>query len=184
MCSADPMTAVDPLRILILEDQSPDADLMRHEVLRAWPTAVFHRAAGRDAFVAGLLAFHPDVILSDHSLPQYTGSEALALTQSLSPETPFIMVTGSLDEETAVECLKAGAADYVLKENLLRLVPAVRRALEQARARRAQEAEHARLRTEAERYRQLVDRMDAAERRRLEELLQVRLVYGDAIETR
>jgi DNA-binding NtrC family response regulator len=181
---ADPMTAVDLLRVLILEDQSPDADLMRHEVLRAWPAAVFHRADDRDGFMAGLLAFRPDVVLSDHSLPRYTGSEALALTQSLSPETPFIMVTGSLDEETAVECIKSGAADYVLKENLLRLVPAVRRALEQARARRAQEAEHARLRGEAERYRQLIDLMDAAERRRLEELLQIRLVYGDAIEAR
>ena len=141
------MTAVDPLRVLILEDQLPDADLVRHEVLRAWPAAVFHRADTRDAFMAGLLEFRPDIILSDHSLPLYTGSEALALTQSLSPETPFIMVTGSLDEETAVECIKSGAA-------------------------------------EAERYRQLIDRMDDAERLRLEELLQVRLAYGDASEAR
>jgi len=178
------MTAVDPLRVLILEDQLPDADLVRHEVLRAWPAAVFHRADTRDAFMAGLLEFRPDIILSDHSLPLYTGSEALALTQSLSPETPFIMVTGSLDEETAVECIKSGAADYVLKANLLRLVPAVRRALELARARRAAEAEQSRLRAEAERYRQLIDRMDDAERLRLEELLQVRLAYGDASEAR
>lgn len=123
------------VRVLLLEDKHEDADLVCREVRLGWAGATFQVTADKDGFLAGLLHFQPDVILSDHVLPRFTALEALALSRRILPDVPFIVVTHPLDEETAVECMKAGAADYVLKENLRRLVPGIARAMEGARAR-------------------------------------------------
>jgi two-component sensor histidine kinase len=122
------------LRVLILEDRTADADLMVHELRRAGFDAQWQTAQTREEYLAGLDP-PPDVILADYSLPQFDAPAALRLLQERGLDVPFLVVTGSLSEEVAVDCMKQGAADYLLKDRLTRLGPAVRRALEQARLR-------------------------------------------------
>src|SRR5205807_960593 len=115
------------------------------------------RVETRDAFLAALKDFSPDVVLSDYSLPHFDGMSALRLAQALAPTVPFIIVTGSLTEETAVECMKAGAFDYVLKESLTRLAPAIESALEKRRALEEKRQTETALRESEERYRELFE---------------------------
>lgn len=121
----------DPTRILIVEDSSTDAELASHEIRKAVTACVFQFVDTRDKFLAALESFRPDLIVSDFSMPHFDGMTALKLTLERSPLTPFIIWTGSLNEETAVECMKAGAVNYVLKDNIRRLGPAVIHALEE-----------------------------------------------------
>src|SRR5438093_12461114 len=88
------------------------------------------RVDNREAFLAALREFAPDIVLSDYSLPRFNGMEALLLARQQAPTTPMISVTGSINEETAVNCMRAGAADYVLKEHVGRVGTAIRLALE------------------------------------------------------
>ena len=127
-----------PLDILHLEDSPPDAELVR-EALRAAgiECAVTHVTTG-EAFAAALPR-HPDLILVDHNVPSFGGFAAIAAALERVPDVPIIMVTGSLGEEGAVETLRRGATDYVLKEHVNRLGPAVRRALTEVEARRQRE---------------------------------------------
>ncbi len=113
------------VRVLVLEDVAADADLMAHTLKSTIPNAEYLRVETRAAFCVALEAFRPDLILCDYRLPTFDGLSALALAQEHSPETPFIVVTGSISEETAVECMKLGAWDYVLKDGIKRLGPAV-----------------------------------------------------------
>jgi PAS domain S-box-containing protein len=117
------------VRILVLEDNPEDARLAEVELRRAGLDFTARRVTARPTFEQALSEFHPDVIIADHSLPQFSGAAALELARETAPGTPFILVTGSLDEETAVEYMKAGAADYILKDRLARLGPAVLGAL-------------------------------------------------------
>ena len=135
------------LRVLIVEDQASDADLMIHELERAGFNPTWERvdteAGFRQALEPGI-----DVILADYNLPQFTAPRALEVLNASGLRIPFIVVTGSISEEVAVECMKNGAADYLLKDRLARLGPAVNQALEShrlARARAAAEAERDRL---------------------------------------
>src|SRR5918994_310488 len=127
------MTA-SPLRILILEDVPMDAELVEYELERARMPFVSRRVDSREAFLEGLEAFQPDVILSDYTLPRFDGMTALSLARERAPTIPFLIVTGSVNEETAVGCMKAGATDYLLKSNLARIGPAIEAALQRARA--------------------------------------------------
>ena len=124
-----------PIRILILEDVSTDAELMVHELEKSGLKFITKLIDTEKALRVELDAFAPNLILSDYSMPQFTGLDALQIVLEECPETPFIIVTGSLTEETAVECIKAGAWDYVIKEHLTRLVPSVKEVLELKRAR-------------------------------------------------
>jgi len=128
------MTA-PPLQVLLLEDVAMDAELVQFELERAGLAAELRRVDSREAFVLALGEFRPDVILSDFSLPQFDGMRALELARAWGKTVPFIVVTGSINEETAVQCMKAGATDYVLKSNLARIGPAIRIALERERER-------------------------------------------------
>lgn len=128
------------LRILILEDLATDAELEEREVRKVCPHVEFLVVETRDDFVAALDTFAPDIVLSDFKLPQFDGLSALKLARENRPDTPFIVVTGSMDEDTAVKCMKAGAWDYVIKEHLKRLGPAVQNALIQKRLRLEQKA--------------------------------------------
>ncbi|MBU0567541.1 HD domain-containing protein [bacterium] len=118
------------LRILILEDTPTDAELMENQLRREKIVFISKRVETKDSFLKELKDFDPDLILSDYKLPQFDGMTALKLTKELSPKTAFILVTGALDEETAVDCIKAGAADFVIKKHLVRLGPAINRALQ------------------------------------------------------
>ncbi len=125
------------MRVLLLEDDANDGQLIAHELGRLTPPPQIERVTGEASFLAALKDFAPDVILSDHNLPAFDGRRALAKTRAILPDIPFILVTGSLNEETAVSYLKAGATDYVLKDRLVRLGPAILEALERARERQA-----------------------------------------------
>ncbi|HET7863721.1 MAG TPA: PAS domain S-box protein [Burkholderiaceae bacterium] len=121
-------------RILVLEDVEDDAELMLLELRQAGLCGVSQRVWTEAAFMETASRFLPHVILADFSLPGIDGLAALEIRQQLCPDTPFIIVTGSLGEERAVSVLKAGATDYVLKHDLARLAPAVRRALAESSA--------------------------------------------------
>jgi PAS domain S-box-containing protein len=133
-----------PLRILSLEDDPHDAELI-HDLLET-EGIVSHvtRVETQSAFVASLEAGGIDLILADYTLPSFDGLSALKLAKTACPDIPFIFVSGTLGEEVAIEALKIGATDYVLKTRLLRLVPSVFRALreaeEKAERKRAEEA--------------------------------------------
>jgi PAS domain S-box-containing protein len=149
------MTA--PLRILMAEDLASDAELEERELRRAGLTFVSQRVETRAAFTAALAEFQPDLILSDYRMPMFDGMEALALAIELAPGTPVIIVTGSVNEETAVECIKSGAVDYVLKGHLGRLAPAVRAALEQRHAEAERRRAEAARQASEQRYRSLFE---------------------------
>ena len=120
------------LRILIIEDVPADAELEEHELRKAGLVFTSKVVATREAFLKALEEFLPNLILSDYKLPSFDGIAALRIAQEKYPDVPFILVTGELGEEVAIETLKKGATDYVLKGNLKRLVPSVNRALQEA----------------------------------------------------
>ncbi|EQD45055.1 diguanylate cyclase/phosphodiesterase with PAS/PAC and GAF sensor(s) [mine drainage metagenome] len=110
----------------MLEDTATDAELIVRELRRAGIAFTSIRVTTRDAFTRALEEFHPDIILSDYNLPDFNGLVALEIVQRTHPEVPVIMVTGALTDVEAVELIHAGAKDYVLKDRLARLAPAVR----------------------------------------------------------
>jgi two-component system, cell cycle sensor histidine kinase and response regulator CckA len=124
-----------PLRALHLEDNPIDSDLIESLLASEGIACRIERVATRMSFVQALEREHVDVILSDVSLPAFNGMEALAIARKTCPQIPFIFVTGTVGEETAIETLKSGAKDYVLKQRLSRLVPSVKRALREAEER-------------------------------------------------
>jgi len=132
------------IKILLVEDVELDAELTEHELKRAHIDFIFKRVEEESDFRRELQAFQPDLILADHSLPHFDGVSALKISKELSPDTPFIFVSGKIGEDFAVEMLKEGATDYVLKSNLPKLGHAVQRALneynEQIELKKAQDA--------------------------------------------
>ncbi|HMB93132.1 MAG TPA: response regulator [Rhodothermales bacterium] len=120
-----------PLRVLLLEDSEDDAALICLELERAGFDAQVYRVDTRDAFQDSLTP-DLDVILADYTLPQFNALEALAMLHASGHEIPFIVVTGSVSEEAAVACMKKGATDYLLKDRMARLGPAVESALLEA----------------------------------------------------
>lgn len=117
-----------PIRLLHLEDDPLDADLIQH-ILRSELDCHFIWVSNKAAFESTLMQGDFDLVLSDFNLPDYDGMSALRFVREYKPELPVIVISGRLGEEEAVECLKAGATDYVLKQRLQRLCTAVRRAL-------------------------------------------------------
>jgi diguanylate cyclase (GGDEF)-like protein/PAS domain S-box-containing protein len=138
-------SAHDAIRILLVEDVPEEAQLLLRECTRGGLQVESCRVDSLMGLRTELARFRPDVILSDNTMPGFGGDAALALARERAPETPFIFVSGTIGEEKAVEALQHGAADYIVKSNLLRLVPAIRRALAEAAERRARvQAENAR----------------------------------------
>lgn len=123
----------DLLRVLILEDNSADAELVERELRQAGINFTSRLVEGKRKYSKALADFQPQVILSDFKLPDFDGLAALEITRRLAPDTPFIFVSGSIGEEQAIETLALGAADYILKDNLQRLGPAVKRVVETVR---------------------------------------------------
>jgi PAS domain S-box-containing protein len=138
--------AVQPslLRVLHLEDNPADAELVGALLAEKWPACRISRVQTRADFTAAVQGGRFDVILSDFSLPQFDGLAALALAREHAAATPFIFLSGAIGEDRAIEALKRGASDYVIKDRPGRLVPAIRQVLErveESEARRRAEAE-------------------------------------------
>ncbi len=127
---------LDPLRVLIVEDSEDDTLLMVRELQRGGFDPVFERVQTPASMTAALQAQAWDLIISDYSMPQFGGGAALTLFKQQGLDIPFIAVSGVIGEDTAVEMMKAGADDYVMKSRLARLAPAVRRELRAAQERR------------------------------------------------
>ncbi len=131
------------LQILMLEDDVADAELTKYALRKGGLSFTLTRVETRDQYIKALEENPPALILSDYSLPGFNGHDALEIALECCPETPFIFVTGTMGEEVAIDTLKSGATDYVLKTRLSRLLPAVTRALreteERAQHRRAEE---------------------------------------------
>ncbi len=123
----------EELRILILDDTPSDAELEEIELRDAGLAFTMLRVDTRKAFERALDEFKPNIVLADYKLPAYNGREALEYTQRMHPQIPVIMVTGAVGDEVAVELLKQGAKDYVLKDRLARLAPAIERVLSDQR---------------------------------------------------
>ena len=123
-------------RILLVEDELYDAELNIREVKKILPNSVFERVDSKNAFIKMIETYFPDIIISDYNMPSFDGLSALKIAREICPETPFIIVTGSINEDTAVECMKAGATDYVLKDSLKRLGSSVLNALDQSKIRK------------------------------------------------
>src|ERR1700758_1640525 len=125
-----------PLRVLLVEDSPSDAELTRWRLQQAGYLCSYECVANETDMRRALRAELPDLILSDFSLPGFDGMTALAIARAEAPDVPFIFLSGTIGEERAIEALKSGAIDYVLKGNPKRLVPAVKRALADAELRR------------------------------------------------
>jgi two-component system, sensor histidine kinase and response regulator len=114
-----------PLKILIVEDMASDADMLRYEIRRNNIVFEDKVVETKDEYIQAIVNFKPDIILSDYVLPRFSGLQALSVREELAPSIPFILVTGSLNEETAVEIMKKGADDYIIKEHLARIGAAI-----------------------------------------------------------
>src|SRR5437899_1363007 len=149
-----------PLKILHLEDDPGDAALIRRWLRAQWADCEIVLVDNRAAFRAALTSRPFDVILADYRLPSFDGPSALALAHQLCPAVPFIFLSGAVRDDEAVESLKAGATDYVLKDRPARLAPAIRRALQEAgQNARNQEVERQLRESEAQ-YRSLLNSID------------------------
>ena len=147
----------NPLKVLFLEDCAADHALLAATLTRSGLFLQQILARNGDEFKAALQQGPLDLILSDVTLPEFTGQEAMELARELQPDTPFVLVSGTLEEERVVDSLRSGATDFVLKSHLERLPSVVRRALREAELRRAERNANAQLRASEERFRLLFE---------------------------
>lgn len=145
------------IRILMVEDSPTDAELTERELRKGELSFVSKCVETKDSFLKELEDFSPDIILADYSLPQFDGLSALSIVKERYPDIPFILISGTIGEEVAVEALKAGAIDYILKQRLSRLVHAVRRALSDAEEMIKRKQAENRLIESEKKYKDLVD---------------------------
>ncbi|MBN2346367.1 MAG: PAS domain S-box protein [Candidatus Aminicenantes bacterium] len=156
MEKADRKPKTGMLRVLILEDEPADAELIQRALRRAGISFNARVTKSRREFSSALARFQPQVILADFKLPGFNGMAALDLARARAPEIPFIFVSGAISEHKAIASLSQGAADYIFKNNLSRLGPAVRRVLAEAETRRQKSDAEKSLRESEEKYRTLV----------------------------
>jgi DNA-binding NtrC family response regulator len=131
---------MQPVRLVLIEDVPSEAEIAVRQLEAGGFSCTWKRVDSEAALRRMLVADKPDLILSDFTLPGFDGLAALEVAIEVTPDTPFIFLSGTLGEERAIDALQRGACDYVLKTNLARLVPAVRRALNEASIRRARQA--------------------------------------------
>jgi diguanylate cyclase (GGDEF)-like protein/PAS domain S-box-containing protein len=147
------MSTHQQIKVLLVEDRIEDAELLLREMRVQGLNVLSRRVETRLDFEEALAAFQPDLILSDYTLPGFHGPEALRIAQSQRPDTPFIFVSGTIGEERAIQALRQGAVDYVLKDTRARLVPAIERALRDAQEREARRWAQRGLEESEERFR-------------------------------
>lgn len=145
------------LRILSLEDVAYDVELLERELKKAAIEYELLRVETKEQFLKALTEFRPEIILADYSLPQFSALEALKLLQQQKSTVPVILVTGSHSEEAAVECMKEGAEDYILKASLTRLPSALQNTLRKKEAERNKEAAEQALKQREAQYRLITE---------------------------
>ena len=153
------MATTRQIRILHLEDNPRDAELIQRRLASEGLACEVMRAGGKAAFEAALADGKYDLVLSDFNVPGYDALSALKHTRASAPTLPFVVISGELSEEEAVECLRAGATDYLLKHRLQRLVPALMRALDEAVERETRRQAEAARRESEDRFRSVVAAM-------------------------
>jgi diguanylate cyclase (GGDEF)-like protein/PAS domain S-box-containing protein len=147
------MTLHRQIKVLLVEDLVEDAEMLLREMHLKGLDVVSRRVDTSADYQDALETFAPDLILSDYTLPGFDGTDALQIARSRRPDTPFIFVSGTIGEERAIQALKQGAVDYVLKESRARLVPAIERALREAEDRDARRWAQRELEESEERFR-------------------------------
>ena len=136
MSDSEKNTISEQIRVLILEDNYADAELIKNELRGVGIPFTSRVVSDKASYIKAIQKFRPDIILSDYVIPSFSGSEALQIRNQICPDLPFILVTGAIGEEQAIEILTGGATDFVLKGNLSRFLPALHRALHEAHERR------------------------------------------------
>ena len=145
------------LRVLLVEDNGSDAEMVTRALRGLDATLHVQRVDSEAQLRAALSSFDPHIVLSDYSMPGFSGQDALTVVRSVAPDLPFIFVSGTIGEEVAIEALQRGAVDYVLKDNLRRLPPAIERALRVARERQDLTRVERALRASEGRFRSIVE---------------------------
>ncbi|NMC80507.1 MAG: PAS domain-containing protein, partial [Chloroflexi bacterium] len=141
-----------PLRALLVEDSEDDAFLLLRELQRGGFNVIHERVDTAKDMLAALNAQFWDIVFADYSMPHFNGLEALALLQQHQRPEPLILISGTIGEEVAVEAMKAGAQDYLLKDNLTRLIPAIQRTLRETQEHRARQQAEMALKASEERF--------------------------------
>src|SRR5437773_7808374 len=147
----------EPLRILLAEDSESDSELIQRELKRGGLDFQSRRVQTEADFRRELDEFRPHLVISDFSMPQFNGRKALAIARESRGDIPFIFISGTIGENVAVDMMKAGADDYVMKNNLARLLPALERELRDAEVRRARRAAEEALRQSEVKFRELIE---------------------------
>jgi PAS domain S-box-containing protein len=146
------------LAVLIVEDSESDLLLIIRELKKGGYSPVYERVETASAMKKALKDKQWDIILCDYKMPEFNAPSAIALLNETNIDIPLIIVSGTIGEETAVECMRSGAHDYLMKDNLSRLCPAIARELEEAETRRKRKRAEEAMRESEERYRALFDR--------------------------
>jgi len=147
------------MRLLIVEDVATDAELIIRELGKADFAHTTKWVKSREEFLGAFGEYSPDIILCDYQMPGFGASEALKIFKERSLEIPFIVVSGTIGEDIAVEMMKSGAADYVMKDRLNRLAPAVKRALNEAQDHAERKRAEKALRASEQEFRTLTEAM-------------------------
>jgi PAS domain S-box-containing protein len=145
------------IKILILEHDVYDLELMQYEIKKSGLQYVSQIVQTKESYHHALCTFKPDIILSDFSLPSFDGLSAFYTRQETAPDTPFIIVSGTIGEEKAVELIKMGVTDYILKEKMYQITPKVLRALKEAEERRIRELAEKKLQYKEEQLQRIID---------------------------
>ncbi|HYA15264.1 MAG TPA: PAS domain S-box protein, partial [Syntrophales bacterium] len=149
-----------PLRVLFVEDSEDDALLVFHILMKSSYDPTYERVDRPEAMRSALLKNEWDIILADYLMPGFSGIAALKLLKETGLDIPFIIVSGKIGEETAVEAMKAGAHDYIMKDDLKRLIPAINRGLKEASVRKEHRQAEEALKKSEESYRTLVENLN------------------------
>lgn len=149
------------LNVLFIEDLPTDVEISERELSKAGLAFVSLRVETEDGLKKALHSFKPDIVVSDYSMPSFDGMSALVMVLEFDPYLPFIILTGSMNEDIAVSCMKAGASDYVIKEHIARLPYAMREALELKKNEKRLDAQEEQLRRSESRYRSIFENSNA-----------------------
>lgn len=143
------------IRILFVEDVDEDMELALRKIRKDGLVCTAMRVDTEAEFRQALIEYHPDIVIADYTMPVFDGLRAYEICHESNPFMPFIILTGSINEETAVACMKAGANDYVLKDNMNRLSLAIQEAIERKRLEKQAKLQELKLRQSEERYRSI-----------------------------